>query len=95
MRLFRTLMVLAITVCLLPVLSMGAAQAIADYYGCTLDLASAHPCIAGGKDIGQDLLTLGMMGWFLFATMPALLGLVALWAIVELVRWAARRRRTA
>jgi hypothetical protein len=92
MRLFRTLIIIAIIVCLLPVLSMGVAQAIADYYGCKLDLASAHPCMVGGKDIGHDLLTLGMMGWFLFSTMPVLLGFVALWVIVEIVRWAARGR---
>ena len=33
---------------------MAVAESIAQLYGCTLDLAAVHPCMVGGKDIGQD-----------------------------------------
>jgi hypothetical protein len=92
MRVFRILMVILVLATLMPFLSMLAADAIARFYGCELDLASVKPCLVGGRDIGEGLFTLGMMGWFLFATMPAFLGLAALWALVELVRWLGRRR---
>ena len=48
--------------------------------------------MVGGEDIGKDLLTLGMMGWFLFATLPITLALAAFWIVVEIVRWVKVRR---
>lgn len=92
MRLFRSLMVITILLAALPLLSMVAAETIARLYGCTLDLAAPKPCMAGGEDIGQGLFTLGMMGWFLFATLPVLLALVLAWILTELVyRYVYRR----
>jgi hypothetical protein len=91
MRLFRILMAVMLMIALLPVFSMAAAEIMAQFYGCKLDLVAAHPCIAGGRDIGHGLLTLGMMGYFLFATMPAVAGIVVLWVLVELVAFARRR----
>jgi hypothetical protein len=85
-------MLLVVVACLAPALAMGVAQAIASFNGCELDLASAKPCIVGGTDIGETLLTLGMLGYFLFATMPVLVGAVGLWVVVEIVRWIASRR---
>ena len=58
-------------------MSMAVAEFIAQVYGCKLDLASVHPCIVGGRDIGHDLLTLGMMGYFLFVTMPGVVAVIA------------------
>lgn len=91
MRAFRALMAVLLFLCLLPLMSMAAAEFIAQLYGCKLDLASVHPCIVGGRDIGQDLLTLGMMGYFLFATMPGVVAVIAIWVIVELIAWVRRR----
>ena len=91
MRAFRALMAVLLFLCLLPMMSMAVAEFIAQLYGCKLDLASVHPCIVGGRDIGQDLLTLGMMGYFLFVTMPGVVAVIAIWIIVELIAWARRR----
>ncbi len=91
MRAFRALMAVLLFLCLLPLMSMAVAEFIAQLYGCKLDLASVHPCIVGGRDIGQDLLTLGMMGYFLFATMPGVVAIIAIWIIVELIAWVRRR----
>ena len=93
MRAFRAVMAILLFICLLPLMSMAVAEFIAQVNGCKLDLTGAHPCIVGGRDIGHDLLTLGMMGYFLFATMPAVAGIVVLWALVELI--AVVRRRAA
>jgi hypothetical protein len=92
MRLFRFAMVILVLVALSPLFSMIAAGLVASIYGCPLDLAASKPCVVGGEDIGHGLFTLGMMGWFLFATLPAFLTLSALWIVVELVRWAGARR---
>jgi hypothetical protein len=77
--------------CLAPFLSMAVAESIAQIYGCKLDLAGVHPCIVGGRDIGHGLFTLGMMGYFLFVTLPAAATVVAVWIAIELIAWARRR----
>jgi hypothetical protein len=84
-------MVILILIALLPLISMVGADMIARIYGCTLDLASVKPCVVGGQDIGQGLFTLGMMGWFLFATLPAAAAIAAIWAAAEAVRLLRRR----
>jgi hypothetical protein len=92
MRAFRILMSILVLACLAPLFSMLAAQAAAFIYGCDLSLAATQPCMAHGTDIGQTLLTMGMMGWFLMTTLPVMLGVVILWIIVEIVRWFSLRR---
>jgi hypothetical protein len=37
--------------------------------------------------MGHTLLTLGMMGYFLFVTMPGVVAVILVWVIVELIRW--------
>lgn len=93
MRIFRALMALALLVCLSPLLSMAAADIIGNLYGCNVDLTGPHPCVVGGRDIGQTLLTLGMMGYFLMATLPIAAGVACVWVIVEIIAWVMRRRR--
>lgn len=92
MRIFRALMSLALLACLSPLLSMAAADIVANIYGCKLDLAAPHPCMVGGTDIGQTLLTLGMMGYFLMATLPIAAGVVGAWVVVEVIVWVVRSR---
>ena len=92
MRIFRLVMLSLLLLTLIPLISIGAAEVMAHVYSCNLDLASAHPCMVGGEDIGEDLFTLGMMGWFLFATLPITLALAAFWIVVEIVRWVKVRR---
>ena len=70
MQLFRAAMAVLLFICLLPLMGMAVAEFIAQVYGCKLDLAGVHPCMVGGSDMGHTLLTLGMMGYFLFVTLP-------------------------
>ena len=89
----KKLMAVLLLVCLAPLLSMAVAEFIAQVNGCKLDLASVHPCVVGGRDISHALLTLGMMGYFLFATMPAVFTIVVAWVLVELIAWLRRSRQ--
>ena len=92
MRVFRAVMAVLL-VCLAPLLSMAAAEFIAQVNGCKLDLASVHPCVVGGRDIGHALLTLSMTGYFLFATMPAVFFIVIAWVLIEVIAWLRRNSR--
>ena len=93
MRAFRALMSVALLACLSPLLLMAVAEFIAQIYGCKLDLAGVHPCIVAGRDMGHALLTMGMMGYFLFITLLAAAAVVGVWIIVEVIAWL--RRSTA
>lgn len=92
MRIFRALMSVVLLVLLSPLLSMAAADIVANIYGCQADLTSAHPCVVGGTDIGHTLLTLGMMGYFLMATLPIAAGVAGFWIVVEIIVWIRRTR---
>ena len=85
-------------VALLPVFSVAIAGEIAEANNCDLDEGSVHPCIVNGKDIGETLYTLGMMGWFMIASIPLGLGAMLLYVIVVGIFYLARaimRRRKA
>lgn len=89
---FVLLFIGAIT--LAPIGSVVVAGIVANSNGCQLDEGSVHPCVIAGKDYGETLYTLGVLGWFMLLTLPfgAVAGL--LWLVVLLVhrsRW--RRRR--
>ena len=43
---------------------------IANSHGCKVDEGSVHPCIINGKDYGQLLYTLGVLGWLMLVTIP-------------------------
>lgn len=90
---------LILFVAFLPVISVAIAGSIANANGCQLDEGSVHPCIVNGSDMGETLYTMGVMGWFMLATIPIGLGLVVVYLIVVgafyIVRGIIRRRRTA
>src|SRR5262245_3999606 len=68
-----------------PILSVIAAGTIASWNGCTLHEGFKNPCVVGGNDIGATLYAMGVMGWFMIATIP--LGAIAglLWTIIWIV----------
>jgi len=68
----------------LPFIPVAIAGAVASHYGARLDEGSAHPCIVHGKDIGETLYTMGMMGWFSLLTFPSgILALIVLTVIIS------------
>jgi len=58
-----------------------------------VDEGSVHPCVINGKDYGQLLYTLGVMGWLMLVTLPAGAFAFALWLIVLLVHRSNWRKR--
>jgi len=73
-----------------PMAPVVIAGIIAASCGCKVDEGSAHPCIVFGKDIGQLLYVMGVMGWLAIGTFPT--GIIAL-AIFSVIVW--RRNRGA
>jgi hypothetical protein len=75
-----------------PILSVVIAGSIASWNGCTLHEGFQNPCVVNGKDIGGTLYAMGVMGWFMIATIP--LGAIALlvWTIGWVV-WRARKAK--
>ena len=78
-----------------PVGSVAACGIIAHANGCRVDEGSVHPCMIKGKDWGQLLYTLGVLGWLMLATLPAGALAFAVWLVVLLLHRAAWRKRTA
>lgn len=72
---------------MIPVL---VACAIATAGGCKLDEGNVHPCIMFGKDLGEMLYVMAMMGWFGIATFPT--GILALIVFTIIIWWCNRRR---
>ena len=68
--LYWVLLALIVLVALLPLISVIVAGAIADANGCVLHEGYANPCVVGGSDLGETLYAMGVMGWFMLATLP-------------------------
>ena len=87
---------LILLVAFAPLLGVMWVGYVAEANGCQVDEGSPHPCIVNGKDIGQTLYSVGVMGWLMIATIP--LGLLAAGiylAIVVIVYLIRRARRAA
>jgi hypothetical protein len=76
-------LVLIVLVAAAPLLVTMGAGTYAASHGCTLHEGFVNPCIVDGRDVGQTLYKLGMVGWFSIATLP----LGALAALVLIVAW--------
>jgi NADPH:quinone reductase-like Zn-dependent oxidoreductase len=64
----------------LPMISVLIASAIAEHFGCKLDEGNSHVCIAFGRDVGDLLYNLFVMGWGFLLTIPS--GVIALVVLV-------------
>ncbi len=73
-----------------PILSVAIAGSIASWNNCELHEGFKNDCIVGGNDIAGTLYTMGMMGWFMIATLP--LGAIA-FVVWTLIWGLALRRR--
>jgi len=76
-----------------PFISVCIAGAIADAHGCRLDEAAAYPCIIGGRDWGDLLSAMSLMGWAGLITIPGAIWLLFVWGLVALVRFVVRKMR--
>ena len=93
MRVFRTVTAILVVLCILPLLAPMAAGLTASLAGCQLDEGSVHPCEVFGADVGPALYGLGVAGWLMVLTLPALGVVILVWAGIEAGNFLARRRR--
>ena len=75
-----------------PLISVMIAGSIASWNGCTLHEGFVNPCVINGRDIGETLYAMGVMGWFMLVTIP--LGALAFiaWTLTW-VWWTWRRQQ--
>jgi hypothetical protein len=76
-----------------PWISVAIAGTIAESNGCQLDEGSVHPCMVNGRDMGETLYSMGMMGWIGIATCPVALILLGVYLLVVVTVWLVRRNR--
>ena len=75
-----------------PIASVAIAGTVAWWNDCTLHEGFANPCIVNGRDIGGTLYQMGVMGWFMLATIPiGMLAFIA-WTIAWVI-WSSMKRR--
>ncbi len=87
-------LVVLLMVMFAPVGSVTIAGTAANAFGCTVDEGSVHPCLIGGKDFGELLYTLGVLGWLMLLTLPIGALAVLIWIIVLLLHRRAWRNRS-
>ncbi len=80
-------------VALAPMGSVLVCGWIANSHGCKVDEGSVHPCMIGGKDYGQLLYTLGVLGWLMLVTLPGGVCAFIIWLIVLMLHRASWRKR--
>ena len=82
-----------IVIALLPLMSLLLAGAIASSLGCSVNEGGVTPCPFWGGDLGEMLLTMLVLGWLGFATLPFGGLAVAVWLVAWLGRLWWRRSR--
>lgn len=93
MRTIRRTMVILAVIALLPLLAVLLTATVAGLAGCEVNEGGATPCIVFGTDIGGMLSGLLVTGWFSLMTIPALMVLAGVWAMLEAYTWNRRRRK--
>src|SRR5262249_15998340 len=91
--LYWIVLVLIGLLALAPVGSVVACGWIANSHGCKVDEGSVHPCIINGKDYGQLLYTLGVLGWLMLVTIPGGLFAFVVWLIVLILHRVSWQKR--
>lgn len=77
-----------------PIALTATAGAIAAANGCQLNEAQINSCIVNGREMGDTLYTLGVMGWFMLVTIPTGLLALLIFLLVLLILWLVGRRRS-
>lgn len=93
MRHVRTIIAILAGLCLLPFAGVLVSAMLAALFGCELNEGGPQACMVLGLDLGGVLSSMFVMGWMALITLPLLMGLLVLWAVVEGgVFWRKRRR---
>jgi hypothetical protein len=76
-----------------PLISVIIAGTLASSHGCTLHEGGVNPCVILGHDFGQLLYTMGVMGWFMFLTVPVAIYGIGSSLVMAIVVFLTRRRK--
>jgi hypothetical protein len=76
-----------------PVVLVVIAGAIASANGCELNETMINSCIVNGREIGNTLYSMGVMGWFMLVTIPTGLLALLIFLLLLLIEWIAGRAR--
>jgi hypothetical protein len=76
-----------------PIIVAITAGTIAEINGCTLHEGFVNPCVINGKDWGQDLYALGMLGFFAIGTIPIALVVAAVYLVSVIIVAIVQRQR--
>lgn len=93
MRAIRRTMAILAVIALLPLFAVLLTATVAGIAGCEVNEAGPMPCMVFGTDIGGVLSGLMITGWFSLLTIPALMTLAGIWALLEAYTWNRRRRK--
>lgn len=74
-------------------LALGAGW-VAEANGCTLHEGFVNPCMIGGRDYGETLYGMGMMGWLAIASIPLGLIMLAAYLVIVFIVWLVRRQQS-
>jgi hypothetical protein len=85
MRLFRTIVALAMLACLVPLASLAIPVLVARQTECAFDLDMPQSCVVAGVDVGQYLFDMAKFGENIVATLPIFVGLAILWLLTEIL----------
>lgn len=89
----RRIIIILGSLALIPMAIMMLGALLAGVLGCDVNDAGPMPCIVAGFDIGPVLSGLLVTGWLELIILPALMGALALWGVVEILHLGRKRRR--
>ena len=76
-----------------PIILVAFAGAIASANGCELNETVINSCIVNGRDLGNTLYSLGVMGWFMLVTIPTGLLALLIFLLLLLIEWMVGRAK--
>lgn len=95
LKLLRNLLILGLILLWMswPILLAGIAGAIASANGCQLNESVINSCLVDGRELGDTLYSMGVMGWFMLVTIPTGLLALLLFLLFLLIEWLVGRKR--
>lgn len=76
-----------------PIILVSIAGAIAAANGCELNETVINSCIVNGREMGNTLYSMGVMGWFMLVTIPTGLLALLIFLLLLLVEWVIGRKK--
>ncbi|HSN73880.1 MAG TPA: hypothetical protein VL334_02170 [Anaerolineae bacterium] len=76
-----------------PVILVAIAGSVASANGCELNETVINSCIVDGREMGNTLYSMGVMGWFMLVTIPTGVLALLIFLLLLLIEWLVGRAR--